>query len=142
MRTKNQQMGDAHEADIATWIEGAQTKASGSQWHNQMDAKNGLKMPFPIAADGKSTLGKSIGITRELWAKFREQTFGEIPVMFQRWYRSVDLRTVDLDLITMEVGDFLPILVAARKWEEHQRAAEVSLTRLEKYLGSNPGAHQ
>jgi hypothetical protein len=133
-RTLNQQMGDAHEADIAEWIGGVRTKGSGNQWHNQMDAKNGLRTPFPLAADGKSTLGKSIGITRELWQKFREQTFGEIPAMFQRWYRSADLRTVELDLVTLEVGDFLRILSSARQWEEHQEAAEKSQVRLNRYL--------
>lgn len=121
MRTLSQQMGDVHEADIAEWIGGSQTKGSGNQWHSQMDAKNGInKVPFPIAGDGKSTLGKSLSDTRELWKKFTEQSFGEIPAHFKRFYADQTLRKVDLDLVTIRVDDFVRLLEAARKWADHE----------------------
>lgn len=114
-RTHNQQMADAHEADIAEWIGGKQTKGSGNQWHQQMDAKNGInKVPYPIAGDGKATLGKSIGISREMWKKAEEQSFGEIPAIFLRFYRDSTLRTVDKDLVVLTVSDFKWILNIAR----------------------------
>jgi hypothetical protein len=114
-------MGDLHEQDIAEWIGGRQTKGSGNQWHNQMDAKNGInRVSFPIAGDGKATLGKSLSDTRELWTKFTEQSFGEIPAHFKRFYADQTLRRVDLDLVTIRVDDFVRILEAARKWAKRE----------------------
>lgn len=123
-RTLNQQMADIHEAEIAEWIGGRQTKGSGNQWHAQMDAKNGIhKTPFPIAGDGKATLGKSIGISREMWNKAKDQSFGEIPALFLRWYQ-VGLRSVEQDLVALSVDDFVRILEAARKWADHEARSE------------------
>jgi hypothetical protein len=113
-------MADLHEQDMAEDIKGIKTKGSGNQWHAQMDAKNGVhKVPFPIAGDGKATLGKSIGVSREMWKKATEQCFGEIPTLWLRWYRDETLRAVDLDLVVLERGDFVRLLEAARKWEAH-----------------------
>jgi hypothetical protein len=114
-------MGDAHEADIAEWIGGSQQKASGSQWHNQGDAKNNeRKVPFPITADGKSTLGKSIGVSLFMWRKIVEQTFGQIPTLFLRFYKDESLRTVVQDLVVLDRRDFVEILEAARQWEQQR----------------------
>lgn len=134
-RTLNQQMGDLHEADIAEWIGGSQTKGSGNQWHNQMDAKNGTrKVPFPIAGDGKSTLGKSLSDTRELWKKFEDQSFGEIPVHFKRFYADQTLRRVDRDLVTLRVDDFVRLLEAARKWVHQENEKEARLVEFERQM--------
>lgn len=114
-RTLNQQMADSHEADIAEWIAGSQTKGSGNQWHNQGDAKNNeRKLPFPVTADGKSTLGKSIGVSLGMWRKIVEQTFGQIPTLFLRFYRDESLRIVEEDLVVLRARDFVEILEAAR----------------------------
>lgn len=119
-RTLNQRMADAHEADITEDIDGRLHQGSGNQWHRQMDASNGEKaVPFPLAADGKATLGKSISITREMWTKAVKQTFGKIPTLWLRWYRDEGLRTVDLDLVVIERREFTEILDAARKWKDH-----------------------
>lgn len=116
-RTLHQRMADAHEEDIAEDIDGILHKGSGNQWHKQMDASNGERLvPFPLAADGKATLGKSISITREMWAKAVKQTFGKIPTLWLRWYRDEGLRTVDLDLVAIERRDFNAMLEAARRW--------------------------
>jgi hypothetical protein len=124
-RTLNQRMGDAHEADIAEWIAGSQTKGSGNQWHNQGDAKNNERQtPFPITADGKSTLGKSIAVSISMWKKIVEQTFGQIPTLFLRFYRDESLRIVEEDLVVLRARDFMEILQAARRGaliEEEQR---------------------
>lgn len=119
-RTLNQRMADSHERDIAEWIGGSQTKASGSQWHAQGDAKNNeRKVPFPITADGKSTLGRSISVTQFMWRKIVEQTFGQIPTLFLRFYRDESLRIVEEDLVVLRSREFMEILEAARKWREH-----------------------
>jgi hypothetical protein len=118
-RTLNQQMADAHEADIAEWIGGAQHKGSGNQWSRQMDASNGEKLvPFPLAGDGKATLGKSISITRDMWLKAVAQTFNKIPTIWLRFYRDESLREVSTDLVVIERREFLEILEKARLCEE------------------------
>jgi len=119
-------MGDRHEADIAEWIGGVQQKASGSQWQAQMDAVNGEKStPFPLAADGKSTMKSSMSVTLDMWKKAVEQTFGKIPTVWLRWYRDENLREVELDLVVIGRRDFVEILEAARSWKKHQELAEI-----------------
>jgi hypothetical protein len=116
-RTMVQKMSDSHEMWVKDQIQGGLTKGSGSQWHAQLDAKNGTRdIPFPIGAEAKATLGKSLSITRDLWDKIREQCFGEIPTWWGRFYRDENLHIVDLDLVAMEAEDFRKILDAARKW--------------------------
>lgn len=118
-RTMVQKMSDGHELWIKELIQGSLTKGSGNQWHAQLDAKNGTRdVPFPIGAEAKATLGKSLSITRDLWRKLREQCFGEIPTWWGRFYRDETLRTSDLDLVALEADDFIPILKSARKWSE------------------------
>lgn len=126
-RTQNQRMGDAHEVDIANWLEGALQKGSGNQWHRQGDTKNGEHLtPYPVTADGKSTLGESISITRKMWRKIMEQTFNQTPAIFLRWYRDERLREVDLDLAVVPADFLTDVLRDARKW----RAQEEQLSKL------------
>lgn len=120
-RTLNQRMGDSHEADIAEWTGGSLQKASGSQWHRQGDTKNGEYLtPYPVTSDGKSTLGESLSITRKMWRKIVEQTFGQTPAVFLRFYKDDRLREVDIDLAVVSAGFFAEILADARKWQELQ----------------------
>lgn len=121
-RTINQQMADAHEADIAEWTEGTLQKGSGNQWHRQGDTKNGEHLvPYPVTSDGKSTLGKSIAVSREMWRKLIEQTFNQDPVLFLRFYKDESLRTVDLDLAVVDARFLRQLLEDARKWEGMQQ---------------------
>lgn len=114
-------MGDAHEADIAEWTKGSLQKASGSQWHAQGDTKNHeILTPYPITGDGKSTLGKSISVSLSMWRKIREQTFGQIPAIFLRFYKDDRLREVEADLTVLDSQTFSEILADARKWQELQ----------------------
>lgn len=124
-RTLNQQMGDAHEAAIADWLKGRVQKGSGNQWHNQMDVVNNPETPYAMAGDGKSTLGKSISITREMWTKAVEQTFqGMAPSLHLRFYSDQTLRKVDTDLTVVDSRFFAEILADARDWQAHKLALE------------------
>jgi len=111
-------MADIHEADIAEWTKGSVQKGSGNQWHAQGDTKNNeLKVAYPITSDGKSTMGKSIAISREMWKKLSEQTFNQNPALFLRFYQPGEVvRVVDLDLTVIRTGFFVELLEAARKW--------------------------
>lgn len=132
-RTLGQRMADAHEADITEDISGALHKGSGNQWHRPMDSSNGeFTVPFPIAADGKATLGKGISITRAMWAKAVEQTVGRIPTIWLRWYRDEGLRTVDLDLVVIGRRDFNEILEKARLFESWENGAREDLAAIER----------
>lgn len=119
-RELTQQMGDAHEVDISEWTKGIQQKSSGNQWHAQGDTKNGeFLVPYPITSDGKSTMGKMIAISRDMWDKIVDQTFNQNPALFLRFYRPDETRlTVDLDLAVTRAGFFTEILEAARKWAQ------------------------
>jgi len=117
-RTKNQQMADAHERDIAEWIGGRVQKGSGNQWHAQMDVVNDERTPYALAADGKATLGRSISVSRDMWLKAVTQTFGKIPSIWLRFYKDESLREVSQDLVVLDRRDFMEILEAARKWEK------------------------
>jgi hypothetical protein len=128
-RTVNQQMGDSHEADIAEWIQGSLQKGSGNQWHRQGDAKNGEYLtPYPITADGKSTLGQSISVSRTMWRKIVEQTFGQSPAIFLRFYKDDRLREVEIDLAVVNAQTFSEILADARQWQSFQDSLDRSLT--------------
>lgn len=117
-RTLVQKMADNHELWIREQIQGRTPKGSGNQWHDQLDAKNGTRnTPFPIGADGKATLNKSLTISREMWKKLQDQCFGEIPTWWGRFYRDENLLISDLDLVALEAEDFQRILAAARMWE-------------------------
>jgi hypothetical protein len=113
-------MADIHEADIAEWIKGVVQKGSGNQWHSPGDVKNGEYLThIPITGDGKSTMGKSISVSRDMWNKITEQTFGQTPALFLRFYQPGEqVRQIDLDLAVVRAGFFVDILEAARKWAE------------------------
>lgn len=126
-RTLRQRMADAHEADMAEVIDGKVQKGSGNQWHAQGDLKNGeYLVAYPITGEGKATLGKGHTITREMWSKIVEQTFGQNPALFLRFYRDESLRTVDGDLAVTSVSLFAQILRDARSWQSLQDAVSSS----------------
>lgn len=87
-----------------------------------MDGRNKrYDQPFALAWDGKSTLGNSVGVTREMWYKAREQSHGEIPILALRWYEDYRL-SADLDLVVLDINDFAEILEAARKWAQVEKS--------------------
>lgn len=136
-RTLKQRMSDAHEADMAEWTGGRVQKGSGNQFHAQGDTKNGEYLtPYPITGDGKSTLGKSISITREMWKKIVEQTFGQTPMLFLRFYRDDRLRDVDLDLAVLDSRVFQDILTDARRWRKvEEEIGDEGVTEIDYVIG-------
>ena len=110
----NKRMGDAHEAFLVDLLGGRQTRGSGNQWHNPMDGRqNRLTVPYAFAWDGKSTLGKSIGVSLSMWDKAVEQAGGERPMLGLRWYANERLDVVR-DLLVVDPYDMSEILAAAR----------------------------
>lgn len=109
MSKTTRQMSDAHEAYLQSMLGGRANRGSGNQWNNQIDGRNNaLDEPFAFAWDGKSTLGKSIGVTKEMWDKAIEQSHGERPMLALRWYADERLRDRDcLDLAVIPLDDLV-----------------------------------
>lgn len=121
-RPTTRQMSDSHEKFLAEALDGVRSAGSGNQFKDQMDGRNKrYDQPFALAWDGKSTLGNSVGVTREMWYKAREQSHGEIPILALRWYEDYRL-SADLDLVVLDINDFAEILEAARKWAQVEKS--------------------
>lgn len=120
----NKDMGDAHEAHLADTLGMRQTRGSGNQWRDPIDARhNRLDSQYAFAVDGKSTLAKSISITRAMWDKAVEQAGGERPMLGLRFYDNASLK-VHADLAACELLDFAELLQAARLWEQAKPVLE------------------
>jgi hypothetical protein len=99
-------MSDKHEAHLADRLRGRQTRGSGNQSANPMDGRHSrMDQSVAFAWDGKSTLGKSISITDDMWNKAVEQAHGERPMLAFRWY-ATDRLEVKRDLICVSLDDF------------------------------------
>ncbi len=115
MRGTTRDMSDAHEIALVETLGGRRTRGSGNQSHNPMDGRlNRYEDDLAFAWDGKSTLGKSIGVTREMWEKAEEQALGERPMLALRWYDTERLH-VGLDLVAISLDDFAELLDLARE---------------------------
>lgn len=103
-------MGDAHERRMAEVLRGRQTRGSGNQAHDQMDGKHTrLGSRYAFAWDGKSTLGKSIGVSREMWRKACEQAGDRLPMLGLCFYDDERLRGYT-DLVVVKMSDFADML--------------------------------
>ena len=93
-------MSDRHESFLASIFKGRVTKGSGSHWSDQMDGKQARGSGETVFVwDGKSTLGKGLTVTVEMWNKAIEQSRAwEVPMLALRWYANERLDKVDLDL--------------------------------------------
>lgn len=112
-RGTTRSMSDEHEKYLAKVLGGRRTRGSGNQPANPMDGRHsGMVEPFAFAWDGKSTFGKSISVTEEMWLKAEEQCLDERPMLALRWYRTERLE-VGLDLVTISLDDFLELRDAA-----------------------------
>lgn len=115
-------MGQRHEEDLAEVLGGRMTRGSGNQWRDATDGKHDGSQMYSLAWDGKSTLGKSISITREMWAKLVEQAEAFIPALPLRFYADQRLTKVAIDLIALPLESFAEILADANtlaKIREH-----------------------
>jgi hypothetical protein len=108
-------MSDKHEVFLAELLDGRRSKGSGNQYNDAMDGRNRrYEQAYAFAWDGKSTLGKSVGVTREMWSKAVEQSDGERPMLALRWYDDYRLNP-GLDLVVVDANDFAELLQAARE---------------------------
>lgn len=120
----NKKMGDAHEERMAEALGGRRTRGSGNQAKDPMDGKHTpLNVRFAFAWDGKSTRGKSVGVSKEMWAKAVEQAQDRRPMLGLCFYEDDRLRDYT-DLIVVSMDDF----------EEVLQAAEASITSYEAWL--------
>lgn len=86
-------MGDAHEAHLADAYGVRRTKASGSQWRDQTDARgHRYDDAVAFAFDGKSTMARSISVSRADLDKLVEQSLPERPCLALRFYDDERLR--------------------------------------------------
>lgn len=107
MSLTTRKMSGRHEQDLAAALDGRVTKGSGSTFRDQADGKQEYgSAAYVFAWDGKSTLGKSVSITREMWAKIVEQAHWALPALPVRFYRDERLTQVDLDLVAVELETF------------------------------------
>ncbi|MFF7198222.1 hypothetical protein ACFZAM_31500 [Streptomyces sp. NPDC008079] len=113
----NKDMGDAHEKAVAEKLGMRQSRGSGNQWRDPIDARhNRLDTEYAFAVDGKSTLAKSISVTRAIWEKAVEQAGGERPMLALRFYDDASLSRVGHDLAVCGLDDFAEMRVAADAW--------------------------
>lgn len=113
----NKVMGDRHEEYVAEVMNQRLTRGSGNQWRDQMDSKHDrTTCVFAFANDSKSTLGKSIGVTRAMWEKAVLQAGGERPMLTLRWYDDASLTKVGIDLAVCDLLDFAEMREAAEAW--------------------------
>ena len=100
-------MSDRHEDHLAEVLAGRKTRGSGNQFRDQMDGKQSYReQHYTFAWDGKATLGKSISVTREMWAKAQEQAHWATPILPLRFYANERLTQVDADLVVVDLDTF------------------------------------
>jgi hypothetical protein len=103
-------MGEKHEEWAAELLGGRKTRGSGSQWRDQMDGRhNHHETEFAFAWDCKSTMAKSITVTREMTAKAVEQAGAERPMIPIRFYDDERLRGYE-DWLLIKPEDLVELL--------------------------------
>lgn len=110
-------MSSRHEEDLVALLGGERTRNSGAVWSDQSDGhQTGSDGYWRFAWDGKSTLGESIGVTRKMLAKLREQCRGLEPMLPMRWYADQRLTRVDEDWIAIEAETLAQIIEDANTY--------------------------
>jgi hypothetical protein len=105
MTKTTRDMSVRHVEHLAALFEGRCNRGSGNQAKDQMDGKQVYRSgQYVFAWDGKSTLGLSIGITRAMWEKAKEQAHWAIPILPLRFYANARLTDVDADLVVVEAS--------------------------------------
>lgn len=115
-------MSDRHETDLCAVLGGERTRNSGAVWSDQGDGhQTGLDQHWTFGWDGKSTLGKSIGVSLEMWEKLTTQSRGLEPLLPLRWYANARLTQVSLDLAVLDLETFSQILDDANKYRRMEQ---------------------
>jgi hypothetical protein len=118
---RTRKMSERHEDDLVELLGGTRTRNSGAVWSDQADGHQiGLDQYWRFTWDGKSTLGESIGITRKMIAKMREQARGLEPMIPLRWYGNDRLTEVSEDWIAIEADTFAAILADANAYRAQE----------------------
>ena len=119
-------LSDRHEEDLLEVLGGTGTRNSGAVWSDSSDGhQTNLSGHYRFSWDGKATLGKSIGISREMLAKLREQSRGLLPLLPLRWYRDTRLTRVDEDWVALPLADFAEIVEDANAYRVLVEQGEV-----------------
>ena len=108
-------MGDAHEKYLAKLFGTKVSPGSGNQFGKQMDGRTDAhREQFAFAWDGKSTLGVSISVSKEMWHKAGEQAHFERPMIALRFYATDRLDEAScLDLAVIKTDDLAELIWAA-----------------------------
>lgn len=134
-------MSDAHEIFLVDLFGGRRMRGSGNQFNGQMDGRHDHREEsVAFAWDGKSTFGKSIGVSLEMWAKAVEQSHGERPMLALRWYGSERLNSV-LDLVAVDAQDQAELLDRSRELDAVQERIEAlaeGRVNLKHYMADGP----
>lgn len=107
-------MSDRHEQFLAQLVGARRTPGSGNGFANQMDVRNDSREPYPLALDGKSTMARSITVTRDMIEKGEEQAH-ECQAGFALRFYDNDRLTKAIDLILIDAAFFGELLDAARR---------------------------
>ncbi len=121
MTLTTRKMSWAHENHVAELLGGRVTKNSGATWADQTDVVTSQDDYYSWACDGKSSLGKSIGVSREMWAKLEEQGQTRLPALPLRFYRDERLSQVDLDLVVISLDTFAELVADANAYQAEHR---------------------
>lgn len=117
MSPTTRKMSDRHEQDLVAILGGERTRNSGAVWSDQADGhQTGSEEHWRFAWDGKSTLGKSIGVSREMWLKLGEQSRGLEPLLPLRFYANDRLTEVDLDLGAVDLETLAALISDANAY--------------------------
>jgi hypothetical protein len=109
-RGTTRHLSDHHEQAIVDKLGGTLTRGSGSSWREKLDGRmHRLHQKFAFAWDAKATEGKSISISREMWAKTVDQADRERPAIMLRFYDPGMRVALDLAVIGIEEPDLLAI---------------------------------
>jgi hypothetical protein len=100
-------MARLHEEYVAKLLGGRKSKSSGNQFNDQLDGRHDHWVEdYAYAWDCKSTCGKSIGVTRQMWDKAVDQAHGEQPCIPIRFYDSTRLEScAKIDLVVIPMTD-------------------------------------
>jgi len=102
-------MSDAHESFLAEVFGCRVSPGSGNQWHKPADGRqNRYERSIAWCFDGKSTRGKSIGVSRAMLDKITVQAHAERPMIALRFYDDDHLRGFE-DWVCVRLDDFLEL---------------------------------
>lgn len=116
-------MAEKHENDLQRWLQGRKARGSGNQFNNPADGRQDrYRIRFAFAWDCKSTLRKSISVSKTMWEKLDQQAGGERPLLPLRFYSTESLHS-DLDLAVIRMDDLRELVTALEDLQEQLAAS-------------------